>query len=137
MHDAVYQIQLNLPREAMAEERAAATEEYAPGAESPLPPDPDAVEAHFIDPVSLIVTVTAAMLAWRIVNHFLVRDGRGVLIDAREKPPIVSRLEDVPAGFVVFIKADGSSETIAAGKSDDTELVGLINLVLNGGGPAK
>lgn len=133
MSNAVYQIRMNLPREAMAEERAVAREGYTLGAESSLQADPDLVEAHFIEPVSLIATVTAAMLAWRIVNHFLVRDGRGVLIDAREKPPVVSRLEDVPAGFVVFIKTDGSSETIAAGKTDDTALAGLIELVLHGG----
>jgi hypothetical protein len=133
MSDSVYQIRLNLPREALAEERALVMEGYSVGEESPLQPDPDAVEAHFIEPVSLIATVTVAMLAWRIVNHFLVRDGRGVLIDAREKPPVVSRLEDVPAGFVVFIKEDGTSETIAAGKTDDTALTSLIELVLHGG----
>jgi hypothetical protein len=129
------QFRIELPREALADERdAAVAAGYQLGPETSLPPDPDALEAHFIEPVTLIATCTLAMLAWRIVNHFLVKDGRGVLIDARSKPPRVSRLEDVPAGFVVLIKADGSSETIAAGKVDDAGLAGLIAKALGGGG---
>lgn len=128
-----FQIQLELSREALPEENAAVSDDYELGAATSLPVNPDVMEARFIEPVSLIATVTAAMLAWRIVNHFLVRDGRGVLIDARNNPPIVSRLEDVPAGYVVFIKADGSSETIAAGKSDDVVLSGLISKIIGAG----
>jgi hypothetical protein len=136
MTDPVCQIRLNLPREALADERAAAgdTPEYLLGEEMPLPTDPDAVEVHFIEPVTLIATVTIAMLAWRIVNHFLVRDGRGVLIDMRDTPPNVSRLKDVPAGFVVLVKSDGSTETVAAGKADDKSLAELIAKALPAAG---
>lgn len=133
MTDTPFEVRMDLPRETLDEERVAVAPGYALGPETGLPPDPDAVEARFIEPVTLIATVTAAMLAWRIVNHILVRDGRGVLIDARGKPPLVSRLEDVPAGFVVLIRPDGSSEAIAAGKTDDAALAELIGHVLGGG----
>ncbi len=133
MSDVTLAVRMDLPREALAEEREAAAPGYQLGQETALPPDPDAVEARFIEPVSLIATVTAAMLAWRIVNHFLVKDGRGVLIDARDRPPLVSRLEDVPAGYIVLIRADGSSEALAAGKTDDAALAELIGKVLGAG----
>jgi hypothetical protein len=125
-----FQFRIVLPRESLAEEQSAAGPEYQLGPASPAPLDPDAVEARFIEPVSLIATVTLAMLSWRIINHILVKDGRGVLIDARKKPPLVSRLEDVPAGFVVLIRPDGGSETIAAGEIDDSGLAALIAKVL-------
>lgn len=128
------QFRIDLPRESLAEEQSAAGPDYQLGPASPIPLDPDAVEARFIEPVSLIATVTLAMLAWRIINHILVRDGCGVLIDARKTPPLVSLLEDVPAGFVVLINADGSSETIAAGKIDDSGLTALIAKALPAGG---
>jgi hypothetical protein len=130
MSDVTFAVRMDLPREALAEERSVAAPGYELGQETALPPDPDALEAHFIEPVTLIATVTVAMLAWRIVNHFLVKDGRGVLIDARSQPPLVSRLEDVPAGFIVLVKADGSSEALAAGKTDDAALAELIGKVL-------
>jgi len=41
-----------------------------------------------------------------------------VLIDARQVPPVVSLVHDVPAGFIVLVKPDGTTETIAAGKCD-------------------
>jgi len=133
MREETFTVRMDLPREALAAERAATTTGYELGDETMLPPDPDAVEAHFIEPVTLIATVTAALLAWRIVNHFLVKDGRGVLIDARKSPPLISRLEDVPAGYIVLIKADGSSEALAAGKTDDAALADLIGKVLGSG----
>lgn len=133
MSEVTFAVRMDLPREALAEERAVSAPGYELGKETALPPDPDAMEARFIEPVTLIATVTVAMLAWRIVNHFLVKDGRGVLIDARNRPPLVSRLEEVPAGFVVLIKADGSSETLAAGKTDDAALAELIGKVLGAG----
>ncbi len=131
MKDALLQVRLELPREALAAERAATAVGYVLGPETPLPPDPDAVVARFIEPVSLMVTATVAMLASRILNYILVRHGQGVLIDARQQPPLVTQLADVPAGFVVLIKADGSVETVAAGKTDDTTFAGLLAKVLS------
>ena len=127
------QFRIDLPREALADERAAAAAHgYQLGPEAALPPDPDAVEAHFIEPVTLIASCTLAMMAWRVLNHWLVKDGRGVLIDARSRPPLISRLQDVPAGFIVLIKPDGSTETVAAGKTDDEALTALLAKALPG-----
>mgnify|MGYP001582826361 FL=1 len=132
MSNSTIQICLELSREALNEERAVAAPGYELGPATPRPPDLDAVGARFVDPVTLIAVVTVAALASRIVSHFLVRDGRGTLIDTRKKPPVVSRLEDVPAGFVVLVKSDGSTETIDSGKTDDSALTGLIEKVLEG-----
>ncbi len=133
MSNAV-QVQIELPRESLADERAATGPYYQIGPEAVLKTDPNAFEAQFVDPVSVIAVVTVAMLAWRIINHFLVKDGRGVLIDTRNKPPLVSRIQDVPEGFVVLVKADGSSEAIDAGKIDDSELASLISKVIPAAG---
>ena len=128
--EAQVTIRMDLPGEALPEEQGASGPEYELGPAKPLPPDPDAVEARFVDPITLIAVVTVAMLAWRIVNHYLVRDGRGVLVDARQQPPLVSRLEDVPAGFILLVKPDGSTETVDAGKTDDSALADLLKPML-------
>lgn len=129
-----HEFRMLLPREALGGEHDAASADYLVGEASALPPDPDVVEAHFIDPVSVIVTTTLAMLAWRIISHILVKDGGGVLIDARSKPAVISRLEDIPAGYIVLIDAKGKSETIPAGKTDDSVLAGLIEKALAAAG---
>lgn len=128
------EIRFDLPREALAAERAAAGADYILGPETSLPPDPDAAEARFIEPVTLIATVTVAMLATRIAGFLMARAGRGVLIDARKKPPSVSRLADIPAGFMVIIHPDGKTETKSADEADRSGLTGLIQTVLGRGG---
>jgi len=60
---------------------AVATVDYRLCPPTRLAPDSESAEAHFIEPVTLIATVTIATLASRIVNHFLVKAGQGVLID--------------------------------------------------------
>jgi len=102
---------MEMPAEALAAEAEAG---FVTSAPNPIPPDPDDPEAHFIDPVSITIALTIAVLATRIVEHYLVRDGRGTLIDARQSPPLLSRLADVPEGLVLIIKPDGSTETVAA-----------------------
>ena len=65
------------------------------------------VEARFVDPVTVVATTTLALLAIRLVNHWLKRDERGVQIDLQTQPPTISQLRDVPAGVLVIIDKDG------------------------------
>jgi len=69
--------------------------------ESPL------VEARFVDPVTVAATATLALIAIRLVNHWLKNDERGVQIDLRTQPATISQLQNVPAGVLVFIDKDG------------------------------
>ena len=79
---------MEMPAEALAAETEAGLVASDP---TPIPPDPDDPEAHFIDPVSIIIASTIAVLATRIVEYYLVRDGRGTLVDARKSPPRSTR----------------------------------------------
>lgn len=127
MSDSTITVRLELPREALAEARATAAPDYVIGPETPVPPDPDAVTANFLDPVSVTLLVGGALiLAQRILNYVLVRFGRGALIDARQTPPVVSFINSVPAGYIVLVRPDGSTETIAAGTCDETTLASVI-----------
>jgi hypothetical protein len=126
------QVRLELPREALAAEREAASADYSLGEPAPLPPDPDAVEARFVEPVTLIAAVTLAVLAERVVRHLLAKRGGGVLIDTRETPPRVSQLAGVPQGFLVLVHADGKSETVRAEEAGP--LAELLGKVLRPGG---
>lgn len=130
MDDTPITIRLELPHEALADETAAASETFRLGEAQALPPDPDTVEARFIDPVSILVVTTVAAIVWRVVNHYLVKDGRGVLIDARSQPPTISRLADVPEGFILLIKPDGSSEMRDARDQDSAAFSGYLSAVL-------
>ena len=129
--DDLITIQLDLPAEALAEEQQAAGATYQPGATAPLPPAPDATEAHFIDPISLTIVVGVLFLANRILTHFLVKDGKGTMVDGRTKPPTVSRLTDVPEGYIILIKPDGSTQAIDAGKTDDKALADMLKPILS------
>jgi hypothetical protein len=128
------EIRFDLPREALAAEHEAAGPDYVLGPEASLPPDPGATEARFVEPVTLIATITVAMLVTRIAGVLIARAGRGVLIDARKKPPTVSRLADIPAGFLVIIHPDGKTETKSADEADRSVLTGLIQTVLGRAG---
>ncbi|HET9001518.1 MAG TPA: hypothetical protein VFP86_17900 [bacterium] len=72
------------------------------------PEDPFA-SAGFLEPVSLTITITVSYLVSRIVNHWLRSKERGTLIDLRERPPYISRIAAVPAGFVVIVDKNGNS----------------------------
>ena len=131
--DEAVTLQLDLPAEALAEEQKAAGAQYQLGDSTPLAPDPDAVEAHFIDPISIIAVVSVVYLANRILTHFLVKDGKGTLVDARTNPPTVSRLADVPEGYILLIKPDGSTQAIDAGKIEDDALADILKPILSSG----
>jgi hypothetical protein len=84
-------------------------------------------EARFIEPVSVIVlAASAAVLAERIVNHWLRSREQGVEIDFRRSPALVSRLAGTPYGFVVLIRPDGSTEALQAKYDNPHELVQLV-----------
>lgn len=72
-------------------------------------PDSPLVEARFVDPVTIAVTATVALIAVRLVNHWLKSDERGVQIDLRTQPPTISHLRNVPAGVLVIIDTDGKA----------------------------
>jgi len=131
MSDAVekFELVLELPRDALGTERELAGDDYALGAPTDLPADPDLMEANFIEPVSLIVVATLALLAERVLHFALAKNGQGVLIDTRSKPPRVSALAGVPQGFVVIVKANGATETVRADQPPN-ELSKLIGAAL-------
>jgi hypothetical protein len=89
---------------------AAASTEYEVTSITPLRRGPDSplVEARFVDPVTIAVTTTVALMAVRLVNHLLKSDERGVQIDLRTQPATISQLRNVPAGVLVIIDQDGT-----------------------------
>jgi cell pole-organizing protein PopZ len=93
------------------EQAAAANPEYEVTAVTPLKESPDSplVEARFVDPVTITASVTLALIAVRLVNHWLKRDERGVQIDLRTTPATISHLQNVPAGVLVIIDKDGKA----------------------------
>jgi hypothetical protein len=123
------EIRLELPRDMYSVESRAKSEDYALGEPESLPPDPDAMEAGFIEPVTAIAALTVAVLAERLLHFALAKRGYGVLVDARDKPPNVSVLKGVPQGFIVIIRPDGTTEKVRA---DDpgTDLTNLLGKAL-------
>ncbi len=131
MSDAVekFELVLELRRDALGAERQLASDDYALGEPTELAADPDLMEANFIDPISLIAVMTLALLAERVLHFALAKHGQGVLIDTRSKPPRVSALAGVPQGFVVIVKANGTTETVRADQTPN-ELSKLIGAAL-------
>jgi hypothetical protein len=123
--DPLTQIKLELPRDVLKAEMALAGPQYSFAEPTELRPDPDSMEANFIDPVSVIVVLTIAVLAERMLHYILTSNGQGVLVDTRDRPPRVSFLAGVPQGFVVIVKADGTTETVRADLTKD-ELSALL-----------
>jgi hypothetical protein len=123
------EVRLELPRDMYEAESKAASDEYEIGEPQALPADPDAMEARFIEPVTLIASVTLMVLAQRLLHFALARRGAGVLLDARERPPSVSVLKGVPQGFVVIIHPDGKTETVRADEPGN-DLASLLGKVL-------
>ena len=69
---------------------------------------PDSLDrAHFVDPISAAVVVSAAALAERIITHWLRSREQGVQIDLTQDPPNVSAIANVPRGYVVVIDRGG------------------------------
>ena len=74
----------------------------------PAPPSDPLAEARFVDPVSVILVVSGAVLVKRLLDGWLKERERGVMIDVRKDPVLVSRIAGVPAGWVVIIDKDGN-----------------------------
>lgn len=119
------EIRLELPHDMYRVESETASADYALGQPKSLPPDPDAMEAGFIEPVTVLVVLTLAVLAERLLHFVLAKQGHGVLVDARVRPPNVSLLKGVPQGFIVIIHSDGTTEKVRA----DDPGNGLVNLL--------
>src|SRR3712207_614855 len=100
--DAHVAVRLELPREVLEAERTKAGPNYSLGEPARLSPDPNAMEARFVDPVTLIAVVTLSILAERLLNFALARRGQGVLVDARRTPPHLSVLAGVPQGIILI-----------------------------------
>jgi hypothetical protein len=96
---------------------------------------PDAQSARFIEPVSIIAAATAALLAYRLVEHWLSKDEQGVQIDARTQPATVTNIAGIPAGFVVIIAPDGSVTSHASGSLTSSGLASLIGSVVGAKAP--
>lgn len=99
--------------------------------------NPGTTEARFIEPVTATILVaSAALVAERIVNHWLRSKEQGVEIDLRKKPPRISRLAGTPMGFVMVIKPDGESQLMQAKYDNQSQLAGVIESItkLVGGG---
>jgi hypothetical protein len=120
---------LDLPWEALTEERAAAGPLYHLGPAEPLPPDPETADTRFA--VTLIATATVPLLAGRLVRHWLTRRGEGVMIDLRESPPRLSQIAGVPQRFIVLVHRNGRAETVRA--VEEAPLAELLGKVLRTG----
>jgi hypothetical protein len=118
-------VRLELPHEILEAERLVAGPDYSLGEAKALPPDPKEMEARFIEPVTLIASLTLAILAERVLHFVLARHGQGVMVDTTTKPPRVSALARVPEGFVLLIHPDGKPEAVRA----DLPPAGLADLL--------
>ena len=71
------------------------------------PPSP-LVEPRFRHTVSLVAVAPPEVLAERVFDHWLQDAEQGIEFDLRNQPVMISRLAEVPAGFVVVVRPDGS-----------------------------
>jgi hypothetical protein len=102
----------------------------------PLPTPPQVApltEARFLEVIAVVFSLTVASLAKRIVNRWLDDQSEGVLIDARQSPPLVSRVAGIPAGFLVLVDASGATSTHQAGSDTNESLTELIRATLSSG----
>ncbi len=123
------EVRLELPIDVYKAESKLTSADYSLGKPESLPADPDAMEARFVDPVTLVASITIAILAQRLLHFALTKRGDGVLLDARQQPPVVSVLKSVPQGFVVIIHPDGKTETVRADEPGN-DLASLLEKVL-------
>lgn len=86
----------------------------------------DAQTARFVEPVSVIAAASVALLAYRLVEHWLTSREHGVQIDARTQPATVTNISGIPAGFVVIIAPDG---TVTSHNSSSLSSSGLASLI--------
>jgi hypothetical protein len=139
MNESV-EVRLELPRAALDEEKAAAsgTADVRFGSPKAIPTAAEGLgKAHFIEPVSLTVTLTLAWIAKRMVDHWLKDREAGVQFDLRTTPATVSRVAGVPAGFIVLIDRDGKASTRQAKYDKPEDLLPHLQEILVAGSGDK
>ena len=98
-------------------------------------PDTPLADAHFVEPVSMIIGTSILYLAKRLIDHWLKEKEQGVMMDMRETPPLISRIAGIPMGFLVIIDKSGQATTHKADYSKDNDeslkdIVSLLDLAL-------
>ena len=92
--------------------------------------NPSTTEARFIEPVTATIAVASlALLAERIVTHWLRSKEQGVEIDLRKKPALVSRIAGTPMGFVMVIKPNGETQLMQVDYDNESNLVEIIKSI--------
>lgn len=104
-----FQIQTTEDEAELEKKEAAASQEYQITSIEPIRSDLDSPleEVRFVNPVTVVAIATLAVIAIRLVNHWLKNDERGVEIDMRTEPTTISQLHNVPAGTIVTIHKNG------------------------------
>lgn len=128
--DEEVEFRLELAREDLEAERAIEGTDDALRLEDERPIDADRLseldEARFVGTVAVIAAGTLSVIAIRMVTHWLRGDEEGIQIDLRETPPVISRIANVPRGFIVVVDADGTVTTERAEYDDPEDLVPLL-----------
>jgi hypothetical protein len=94
-----------------------------------LPPE-GIPEGRFVEPVTIVATITFATLAVRLVNHWMKSQEAGVQVDTRTKPVTISRLAGVPFGTLAVIHPDGSTTIHREAYDSPEDVMGTIAQVL-------
>jgi hypothetical protein len=129
-----YEVRLEFPNSDLVNEQQASETDISchlgePKSISP-PHGAGISSAHFVDPVTLVGVVTLAWLANRMVNHWIKSKEQGVQIDLRDKPPIISRIAGVPAGFLVIINQEGEASSQKVDYDKPEDLMPLLKHIL-------
>jgi hypothetical protein len=101
----------------------------------PIPPSPDMpplADARFVELVAAVIVTSIALIAKRMVDHWLKSKEQGVQINLSKDPPVISRIAGVPMGFLVVIHRDGKVTTHQAKYECGEDLEPLLRLVLAG-----
>ncbi len=128
-------------REDADRELAAAEDDSGYDISSVIPieglPESPLVEARFVDPVTMTVTATLAVIAVRMVNHWLESRERGVQIDLQTVPATISRLEGVPAGVIVVVGKDGHAKVLREEYDKPEDLLPTLQGLLAAANPGQ
>jgi hypothetical protein len=130
----VYKFELELSRYDLEEEQLSLKENDAFKADAPILIDSknldDITKAHFIEPVSIVITVTIAWICKRLVDYWLKDREKGVQIDLRKTPPVVSRIAGTPKGFLIIIDKNGNPKVHKAEYEKGEDLIPVIQALL-------
>ena len=94
------------------------------------PPEVALAEARFLETVVVIVTATVAVVAKRMVEHWLKDKEQGVLIDVRPSPALISRVTGIPTGFLVIIDKGGNPTTYQGKYESAEDLAPILEAAL-------